>query len=312
MRFTSASRCSDTTRPFPGTCFLSREKTYIRKIREIFLAFRIERELTKQEILTLYLNKIFLGNRSYGVAAAARTYFDVGVDELTIAQAASLAATAQRPSATNPVSNTERLLERRAYVLGRLSDLGWITATEYETALAEPLVARVHTAGAEIEAPYVAEEVRSQMLALYGEDAYTRGLRVYSTIDTERQAAANFALRRALHDYDFRHGDRGPVRHVELGAIDDSAAWDTLIAEMRAPGLLLPAVIVSVEGQTARAYVGGGRIVDLGWSALEWARPAGEAGLGPAPSTAAEVVTNASGNSSTTISRARFSCAGLR
>ena len=270
--------------------FLSREKTYIRKIREIFLAFRIERQLTKQEILTLYLNKIFLGNRSYGIAAAARTYFDVAVDELTIAQAASLAATAQRPSATNPVNNTERLLERRAYVLGRLSELDWITAAEYEAALAEPLVARVHTAGAEVEAPYIAEEVRSQMLAQYGEDAYTRGLRVYSTIDAERQAAANFALRRALHDYDFRHGYRGPVRHVELGEVDDSAAWDTLIAEMRAPGLLLPALVISVDGQTARAYVGGGRIVELGWSALEWARPAGTAGLGPAPATAAEVV----------------------
>ncbi|MEX0899351.1 MAG: penicillin-binding protein 1A [Gammaproteobacteria bacterium] len=270
--------------------FLTREKTYIRKIREIFLAFRIERELTKQEILTLYLNKIFLGNRAYGVAAAARTYFDADVHELTIAQVASLAATAQRPSATNPVSNTPRLLERRAYVLGRLRHLGWISEEEYTAALAEPLEARLHTAGAEIEAPYVAEMVRSDMLARYGADAYTRGLRVYATIDADYQAAANRSLRQALHDYDFRHGYRGPVRTVELGAEVDEAAWDAILVDQRAPGLLIPALIVSVEAQSARAYLGGGRYQELPWPSLEWARPVGEAGIGAPPTTASEVV----------------------
>ncbi len=270
--------------------FLTREKTYIRKIREIFLAFRIERQLNKQEILTLYLNKIFLGNRAYGVAAAARTYFDADVDELTIAQAAALAATAQRPSATNPVNNTPRLLERRAYVLGRLRHLEWISDAEYTAALAEPLEARLHTAGAEIEAPYVAEMVRSDMLGRYGADAYTRGLRVYTTVDADYQAAANRALRQALHDYDFRHGYRGPIRTVELGEEIDEAAWDEVLVEMRAPGLLIPALIVAVAEQSARAYLGGGRYQDLPWPSLEWARPAGDASAGPPPTTASDVV----------------------
>ncbi len=124
--------------------FLTREKTYIRKIREIFLAFRIERHLTKQEILTLYLNKIFLGNRSYGVAAASMTYYGTDVRNLSIAQAAALAATAQRPSENNPASGTSRFADRRAYVLGRMRALDWITERDYTTAMAEPVIATLH------------------------------------------------------------------------------------------------------------------------------------------------------------------------
>lgn len=270
--------------------FLSREKTYIRKIREIFLAFRIERELTKHEILALYLNKIFLGNRAYGVAAASRVYFDVDVADLTIAQAAALAATAQRPSATNPVSNTGRLLERRTYVLGRLLELGWIGQDEYRDAMSEPLVARLHQAGAEVEAPYIAELVRQELVGRFGADAYTRGLRVYTSIDTDAQAAANLALRRALHAYDFRHGYRGPVSRLDESALADSAAWDAAIAATPAPGILVPAVVTAVDERSARAYLGGGRLVELGWSALEWARPSRDGVIGPPPTTASDVV----------------------
>ncbi|MCA1798118.1 MAG: PBP1A family penicillin-binding protein [Xanthomonadaceae bacterium] len=270
--------------------FLSREKTYIRKIREIFLAFRIEHELTKEEILTLYLNKIFLGNRAYGVAAASRVYFDTDAHDLTIAQAAALAATAQRPSATNPVSNTPRLLERRAYVLGRLRNLDWISASEYQEAMAEPLVARVHGLGAEVEAPYVAEMVRAEMLRQYGTVAYEGGLRVYASIDSESQAAANRALRLALHDFDFRHGYRGPAGHHEIGEDIDEGEWDRIVAAVRAPGLVTSALVVEVGEQSARVYLGGGRYQELPWAALEWARRVVNGVRGPVPQTAAEVV----------------------
>ncbi len=274
--------------------FLSREKTYIRKIREIFLAIRIEREMTKEEILTLYLNKIFLGNRAYGVGAAAQVYFGVDAKDLTVAQAAALAATAQRPSENNPASGTVRILDRRNYVLGRLLHLNWITAEQYRVARESPLVASLHGPSVEVEAPYVAEMVRAEILSRYGAEAYTRGLRVVTTIDGDSQQAANRSLRLALHEYDFRHGYRGPLRSLELGeeSEEEILRWDSILHRARGPGLLFPALVIAVGETEAEVYTGGGRRLQLGWDGMSWARPANPdtGNLGPVPRTAADVV----------------------
>lgn len=274
--------------------FLSREKTYIRKIREIFLAIRIEREMSKEEILTLYLNKIFLGNRAYGVGAAAQVYFGVDARDLTIAQAAALAATAQRPSENNPASGTRRIVDRRNYVLGRLHSLDWISEAEYNEAMVSPLVASLHGPSVEVEAPDIAEMVRAEILARYGAEAYTRGLRVVTTIDGDSQQAANRSLRLALHEYDFRHGYRGPIRSLELGeeSEEETLRWDNILNRTLGPGLLFPALVLSVGEREAEVYTGGGRRMQLGWVGLSWARRADpeDGTLGPAPQIAADVV----------------------
>lgn len=275
--------------------FLTREKTYIRKLREIFLAFRIENELTKEEILTLFLNKIYLGNRAYGIGAAAQVYFGVDARELTIAQAAALAATAQRPSENNPASGTARFEARRAYVLGRMHTLGIITEEQRIEALATPAVTRVHGPSVELDAPYVAEMVRAEMLQRFGPDAYTRGLRVTTSVDASAQVAAVAALRMALHQYDFRQGYRGPVRRIPMDAAapPDAAALDAVLAEVRVPALLSAGVVLATTERGATVYVGGGVHQELDWRALSWARAARadvDSPLGPMPQTSAEVV----------------------
>ncbi len=271
--------------------FLTREKTYIRKIREIFLAFRIESELTKEEILTLFLNKIYLGNRSYGVAAASLTYYGTDVREISIAQAAGLAATAQRPSENNPASGTSRFAARRAYVLGRMLELEKITQAEHEEATQEPTVVTIQTLASEVDAPYVAEMARSEMLRRFGDDAYTLGLRAYLTVDSKLQEAAIAALRLALHEYDFRHGYRGPLRQVDLESVSDTEARDALLADERRPGVLVPALIVEVGERSARAYLGAGTHVELAWEALSWARPiTGDGVTGPPPRVASDLL----------------------
>ncbi|GIX22431.1 MAG: carboxypeptidase/penicillin-binding protein 1A [Gammaproteobacteria bacterium] len=196
--------------------FLSREKTYIRKLNEIFLALKIERELDKDRILELYLNKIYLGKRAYGVAAAARVYYGKTLAELDLAQMAMIAGLPKAPSAYNPVNNPLRALERRNYVLRQMRALGFIDEAAYQAAAAAPITAGTHEAVAEVEAPYVAEWARAEAVARFGEEmAYTAGLRVYTSIDAHLQAAADRALQRGLLAYTRRHGWRGPAGHIE-------------------------------------------------------------------------------------------------
>lgn len=196
--------------------FLTREKTYLRKINEIFLALQIERELPKDKILELYLNKIYLGKRAYGVAAAAQVYYGRTLDELDLAEIAMIAGLPKAPSTYNPIANPGRALQRRGYVLGRMHELGYITDGEYEQASAAPLTAGAREVAVEAEAPYLAEMVRADILERYGEEAYTSGLKVYTTIDTRLQKAANRAIRNGLLAYTRRHGWRGPIRRLEL------------------------------------------------------------------------------------------------
>ncbi|MET0086627.1 MAG: penicillin-binding protein 1A [Sedimenticola sp.] len=252
--------------------YLTSEKTYTRKLNEILLALQIERELTKQEILELYLNKIYLGHRAYGVGAAAQVYYGKRVDELNLAQTAMIAGLPKAPSRFNPVTNPERALLRRNYVLGRMKELDLITPVAYQTALAEPVTARLHRSETEMEAPYVAEMVRSEMVDRYGNEAYTEGYNVTTTIDSRLQRSANRAIRQALQAYDQRHGYRGPARQLEIDDTSSDEALDLLLADHNPIADLRPAIVTATEGQQADAYLGEGIHITLPWKGLEWAR----------------------------------------
>ena len=255
--------------------FLSREKTFLRKFNEIFLAFKIEEELTKQEILELYLNKIYFGKRAYGVAAAAQVYYGKNIDELNLSEMAMIVGLPKAPSRYNPIVNPSRALLRRNYVLGRMRDLNFITQSEYDDTYAIEDDAAVHGQNLEVEAPYVAEMVRSEMLKRYGNNAYTAGYQVYTTVDSKLQIAANEALRQALHAYERRHGYRGIIGHVELFNFEfetDEEYWDSVLAEQPVQGDLVPAIVFQVEEQSAYAYTADGQVVFMDWPQLEWAR----------------------------------------
>ncbi|MGM0813715.1 penicillin-binding protein 1A [Thioalkalivibrio sp.] len=257
--------------------FLTRDRTYERKIREIFLALQIERELTKDQILELYLNKIFLGQRAYGVAAAAKVYFGRDLEELELDQMAILAALPKAPSTTNPITSPERARNRRDYVLRRMLQLDLITPEEHAKAVARPVLGQRHAANAEVDAPWVAEAARQVAVNLWGEDAYVRGLRIYTTIDGDAQEAANAALREGLLDYDQRHGYRGPEMGLDASVVDDPEARRQVLAEMGpSGGLLFPAVVV--ESDREGVLVDGATVGEhrLAGEDLAWAKPAEE------------------------------------
>ena len=198
--------------------FLSREKTYLRKLNEIFLALKIEGFLTKEEILALYLNKIYLGKRAYGFSAASQVYYGKELHDLTVAEYAMVAGLPKAPSSYNPINNPSRALVRRNYVLGRMRLLNFIDEEVYQKALASADFAKVHGQDIELEAPYIAEMVRTEMVKRFGSDAYTKGFSVYTTVNADRQRAANKALRNALLGYDRRHGYRGHIGFYDINA----------------------------------------------------------------------------------------------
>jgi len=252
--------------------FLSPEKTYTRKIKEILLALKIERELDKNQILELYVNKIFLGHRAYGFAAAAQVYYGKTLDQLALPEMAMLAGLPKAPSRNNPLSNPETARDRRNYVLTRMHKLGFIDAATLETALAAPLTASRHLAAVEAPAPYAAEMVRHEMVTRYGEAAYQGGYKVYTTIDAAKQAEADLALRRGLLEFDRRHGYRGPVSRNRLTAATGPDALQELLKSTPRVGLLVPAVVTRVAGREADAYTADQETVKLAWEGVAWAR----------------------------------------
>lgn len=271
--------------------YLSREKTYLRKLNEIFLALKIERELSKDKILELYLNKIYLGHRSYGVAAAAQAYYGVEIQELTLAQMAMLAALPKAPSTTNPITNPDRAKSRRNYVLQRMLEEKFITEEAYQAAIAVPNTASLHNPHIDVEAPYVAEMIRKQLVDEYGNNAYIMGLAVTTTIKDKNQTAANQALRKALSEYDERHGYRGAEHHYDLGTDDDESTWARLLESFPAIGHLYPALVVQVNEKSITTYLSGIGLIDVDWSGLSWARTYVNENLrGAAPKTAAEIL----------------------
>ncbi len=263
---------------------LSREKTYIRKLKEILLALKIEQAYSKDKILELYLNKIYLGHRAYGVAAAAQTYYGKKLDELTLAQTAMIAGLPKAPSAYNPITNPDRALERRNYVLGRMLKLAYIDQTEYDAAMKEPVTAALASSqkkSIELEAPYVAEMVRKYMVEQYGDEAYTRGFKVYTTVTERLQKAATRALRNTLHAYDERHGYRG-LPHKNLG--EDNAFKAEKV------GATEQAKIIALTDKTATVLLSDGRAVELPWDNIKWARRyKNRYYSGPEPKTTADI-----------------------
>ena len=251
--------------------FLGREKTYIRKLYEIFLALWIEYEFTKDEILELYVNRIFLGQRAYGVGAAAQVYYGRPVSQLSLAQIATIAGLPKAPSRFNPITDPQAAVARRSYVLRRMLEVGYIKEAEYEEARAAPVTARVHAPVAGVEAPYVAEMVRAYMEAQYGDDAYTAGYKVYTTLDSRLQHAANAALRRTLMDYDKRHGYRGPEQRAAPEG--EALAPEAALAGIPVWGELRPALVMSVDEHTITAHARGAGLVEIGFEDMLWAAP---------------------------------------
>ncbi|MGD8956177.1 MAG: penicillin-binding protein 1A [Chromatiaceae bacterium] len=270
--------------------YLTRQKTYTRKLSEILLALRIEEELSKPEILELYLNKIYLGQRAYGVGAAAQVYYDKSVDELDLAQTAMIAGLPKAPSTFNPLANPPRAIERRNYVLGRMLELDFIDQQAYDTAIAQPVTASRYAPPIEVEAPFVAEMVRADMVERFGEEAYTGGYSAFTTVRNNEQSAANRAVRNALDAYTERHGYYGPEDRLDPLPADE-AGLDAALADRPTVGELRPAIVTAIADQTASLYLGDGERVTLGWEQIEWARPFIDTDRrGPKPKSIADVL----------------------
>ena len=267
---------STITMQLARNIFLTNERSFSRKFKEIFLAQKIEHELSKQEILELYLNRIFLGNRAYGVQAAAHVYFGKDAAELTLGEMATLAGLPKAPSRDNPLNNPARAHGRRDYVLRRMRELGYITPSAYDLALAEPVTAYEHPATVEVEARYVAEMVRAELYAKYGENTYSDGYSVVTTLDAARQQAATDALRGGLLAYEERHGFNGaeaklPDELLPTLASDPANPAIRSHLEARPPVVGLESAVVvhfSPEKLSLRALEGP---IELAKTAFSWA-----------------------------------------
>lgn len=252
--------------------FLSSEVSLTRKATEIFLSFRIEHELSKDEIFQLYLNKIFFGNRAYGVAAAAEFYYGKTLDQLSLAECAMLASLPKFPSSSNPLSNRARATERRNYVLQRMLDNGFITAAQFKQAGAEADLSFAHEPPIEVEAPYVAELVRQDALDRLGNDALSDGYSIFTTLDSGEQSAANQAMRDDLIAYDERHGWRGAEAHVVLSPHPLPPELDKDLDPFHPLSGLMPGIVVGSSDKSADIYLQDGQTVALDATAVHWAQ----------------------------------------
>lgn len=263
---------STITQMLARNFFLTLEKTYTRKIKEIFLALKIERELSKEEILELFLNKILLGHRAYGVGAAADVYYGIPVERLTLAQCAMLASLPKAPSRINPITSPARAMSRRNYVLGRMLELGYINQADYDQAIAERNTAYYHGATTEVSAPYLAEMVRKDMLARFGEAAYTNGYEVYTTINAELQSTANLAIINGLEEYDHRHGYRGPEAQIDIAIQNTPEQWNEVLKPYHAVAGMAPGLVTEVDEEIALVYQDDGQTFALALENVAWAK----------------------------------------
>ncbi len=295
--------------------FLSRNQTFSRKFNEILLAIKIEQELSKDDVLTLYLNKIYFGNRAYGVKAAAQVYYGKPINELSLAQSAMIAGLPKAPSTYNPIVNPSRALIRRDWILGRMLSLGKIDEETYKTAIAEPVTAKYHGQKLDLYAPYVAEMARDKAIQLFGENAYTGGYKITTTIDSRLQKAGQKAVVDGLLSYTKRHGYRGPEQQLDIAELtplsrtSDIAEsittaegsqlgevnllpWINTLKTIPTFGGLKPAAVISVEDKSFTAILGNGES-----ATVEWKNGLNKAGAyvnenfySPHPKTATEVV----------------------
>ena len=297
-----AQGASTITMQLARNVFLSLDKRWMRKIKEAYIALHIEQIMTKEEILTLYLNKIPFGNRAYGIGAAAQVYYGKDISELNLPQLAMLAGLPKAPSRFNPIRNPEKAKWRRNVVLGRMLAVGAIDEATYQEAKAAPVTAKFHGAKITAPAPYVAEQVRLEMIEKFGEEqAYTAGFKVYTTIDADAQAAARRAVRENLHAYDERHGYRGPSRYLwDVSKADatqtDSLSWDMekieqYLRKFRDYGDLTPAVVTNVTEQSIYVQIKGKKFDVIHWDGLLWARPyINDSKQGDAPKVASDIL----------------------
>lgn len=280
--------------------YLSNEKTFIRKIKQILLAIKIEQAFTKEEILELYVNKVYLGKRAYGFEAAAQVYYGTSLGQLSLAQTAMVAGLPQAPSANNPINSPKRAIQRRNYVLKRMLGLERITQHEYAIAKEEPVTARYHGPTSDTSAPYVAEVIRKHMEEQYGESAYTDGYKVYATINSTRQEAANHALQSGILNYDRQHGLRKQaptfLESDKTGNTDSSltlpwvssntssendptnwsatlAAWNSELRKTPQDGILSPAVVTHTDKKGAWILTREGDFQFLPFKNMQWAAP---------------------------------------
>ncbi|GAA0793758.1 penicillin-binding protein 1A [Marinobacterium sediminicola] len=252
--------------------FLTREQTFKRKFIEILLALQIEQELNKQEIMELYVNQIYLGHRAYGIQAAANTYYGQNIEDLSLAQLAMIAGLPKAPSAFNPITNPQRALERRDWILGRMLQLGYISQHQHEEAVSTPVTARYHRSDIELDAPYIAEMVRQQLYEQYGEDLYTDGYRVWTTVNSGMQKEATAALRRGLLDYTDDHGYRGAEANIDIDSLNPEDQLNAL-RQYTAYAGLEPALVLEVTDSGARLLRTDGSESPLDWAGIQWARP---------------------------------------
>ena len=272
--------------------FLNRKKTYIRKIKEILLALKIGRELSKDKVLELYLNKVYFGQRAYGVAAAARIYYGEQLAQLTLPQMAMLAGLPQAPSALNPINNPVAALDRRTHVLQRMLEQHYITQQQYQQAVKTPLTASYHHLRVGLKAPYVAEMVRDAMVKKYGEQAYTMGLTVYTTINSADQVAATKAVETGLLAYDKRHGYRGPLANWGTPNMTQLAQLAEKLKQFPTIADLQVGLVLTVQAQQAQILLANDDVVTIPWNGLVWAKKQYHQGkwVGAAPQAASDVV----------------------
>ncbi len=272
---------STLTQQLARSYFLSLEQSFVRKLREAFLAYQIEREFSKEQIMAFFLNKMFFGQRAYGVAAASQVYFNKNLADISIAEAATLAGVLPAPSDYNPVASAEEATTRRAYVLGRMETLGYISAAEYEEAMAVPMVSNLYGTAIELNAHYVAEMVRREMLNRFGNDAYTAGYQVVTTLDSRLQAAAHYALKNGLLEYTRRRGYGGPIPNIDLTAEDLDAPFDEWpvaakqVLQRYVPGGQSIAIVTSIneDDKSASIVLADGTRDLIPWSGISWAKP---------------------------------------
>ncbi len=288
----SASQGASTiTMQLARNSFLDSGKNLERKFKETLLAIKMEQNLGKDQILELYLNKIYLGNRAYGIASAAETYYGKTLSELTLAQSAMIAGLPKAPSRYNPLANAERSMIRRNYILKRMLELGHISQLEYQTALNEPNTAEKHKTEIDADAPYLAEMVRADIVKRFGVDnAYTQGYHVYTTLDSEKQQEAAASLRKSLSAYDRRHGYRGAEDTVDLGDLKTEDDMRDKLSSYPVFGELYPALVLSADSNSAELILGESRVT-LDFNAVKWARPfKTEDRRGSAPKRVSDVV----------------------
>ena len=269
---TKSEGASTITMQVARNFYLTRQKTFTRKFQEILLALKIDRELPKDKILELYLNKIYFGQQAYGVAAAAQAYYGKTLDQLTLPEMAMLAGLPQAPSAINPITNPAAAKDRRDHVLWRMYDQKYITKAQYDDAVNTPLDASYHGRPVEVKAPYVGAMVVQMMQDTYGDQAFTQSYRVYTTVNSQYQVYANNALRKGLLAFDQRHGYRGPVTNLKDVNKTPLPALQKYLKLIPDANGLEPGIVLSVDASKATVYLSNGQSTLLPSSAMTWTR----------------------------------------